>query len=54
MRTTEEVTHGDYRGVLQVLVDAGAPIPERLWDPDLDARDLMARMGVIIPRHETG
>jgi hypothetical protein len=54
MRTTEEVTHGDYRGVLQVLVDAGAPIPERLWDPDLDARDLMAGMGVIIPRREAG
>jgi ankyrin repeat protein len=54
MRTTEEVTHGDYRGVLQVLVDAGAPIPERLWDPDLDARDLMAAMGVILPRPEAG
>ncbi len=25
MRTTEEVTHGDYRGVLQALVDARAP-----------------------------
>ena len=50
MRTTEEVTHGDYRGVLQVLVDAGAAIPERLWDPDLDARDLMSGMGVIVPR----
>jgi ankyrin repeat protein len=49
MRTTEEVTHGDYRGVLQVLVDAGAAIPERLWDPDLDARDLMSGMGVIVP-----
>jgi hypothetical protein len=54
MRTTEEVTHGDYRGVLQVLADAGAPIPERLWDPDLDARDLMAGMGVIIPPRAAG
>jgi hypothetical protein len=54
LRTTEEVTHGDYRGVLQTLVDAGAPIPERLWDADLDAPDLMTGMGVIIPRHEAG
>jgi hypothetical protein len=48
MRTTEEVTHGDYRGVLQALVDARAPIPERLRDPDLDARDLTAGMGVSL------
>jgi ankyrin repeat protein len=54
MQTTEEVAHGDYRGVLQVLVDAGAPVPEQLWDPDLDARDLMASMGVVIPQHEAG
>ena len=50
MRTADEVTHGDYPGVLQVLVDAGAPIPDRLWDPDLDARDLMADLGVSTPR----
>jgi hypothetical protein len=49
MRTTEEVTHGDYRGVIQVLIDAGAPIPEHIWDPDLDARDLMTGMGVVLP-----
>jgi ankyrin repeat protein len=54
MRTTEDVTHGDYRGVLQALVDAGAPIPERLWDSDLDARDLMAGMGVSLIAAEQG
>jgi ankyrin repeat protein len=46
MRTDDEVTHGDYPGVLRILLDAGAPIPERLWDADLGAEVLFARLGV--------
>jgi ankyrin repeat protein len=50
MRTDDEVAHGDYAGVLRILLDAGAPVPKRLWDADVSAEDLIARLGVVWDR----
>jgi hypothetical protein len=31
---------------VRILLDAGAPIPKQLWDADLPAEVLLARLGV--------
>ena len=46
MGTEHEIDHGDYPAVLRILLAAGAVVPTRLWDPDLDVDDLLARFGV--------
>jgi len=49
MRLVDEVTHGDYPGVVQALLEAGAALPTTLWDDDLDAAELVAAMGLTPP-----
>jgi ankyrin repeat protein len=46
MRTDDEVDHGDYPGVVRVLLEAGAAVPQRLWDAARSAEDLLARLGI--------
>jgi hypothetical protein len=46
MRTDDEVDHGDYPGVVRILLDAGAAIPRRLWDAAPSADVLLARLGI--------
>jgi ankyrin repeat protein len=48
MQTEEEITHGDYGEVLRVLMVAGAPIPETLWD-SFDVEGEFARLGAELP-----
>jgi ankyrin repeat protein len=49
MRTVDEIDHGDYPEVVRILLDAGAPVPERLRDPGLDVAALLARLGISDP-----
>jgi ankyrin repeat protein len=44
MRTIDEVDLSRYAATLRVLTEAGAPRPERLWDPTLDIDELVARI----------
>jgi hypothetical protein len=45
MRLPEEVRHGDYAGVVEVLIAAGSPLPARIRGSDAVA-DVLRRHGV--------
>ena len=45
MRIVSEIPRERYKRTVEVLLGAGAPVPETLWD-GLRARDLMADLGV--------
>jgi ankyrin repeat protein len=50
MRLDEEVTHGDYPGLVEMLIGAGAPLPERIRGGSPGVRAALRRHGVPEPR----
>jgi ankyrin repeat protein len=54
MGTEDEIVHGDYPGVLRILVDTGAPVPAYIWERNLDAVDRFAGFGIDVAPPATG
>lgn len=46
MRLPEEITHGDYPGLVQFLIDAGAALPEGIDGGSDAVQDVLRRAGV--------
>jgi ankyrin repeat protein len=46
MRLPEEITHGDYPGLVQFLIDVGAALPEGIDGGSDPIQDVLRRTGV--------
>ena len=49
MRTVDEVPRAPYARIVRILLDAGAPVPERLWQGAPSPASMIAALGVEPP-----
>jgi ankyrin repeat protein len=48
MRTVQEIPRGPYAAIVRILLAAGSPIPETLWDDAPGALTMLAELGVSV------
>jgi hypothetical protein len=48
MRTVQEIPRGPYAAIVRILLVAGSPIPETLWEDAPGALTMLAELGVSV------